>query len=304
VAIHFGGAEPTLRWREIDRGVRRARELARTLGKGAELHLSTNGQTLDAERIAFLAEHAVVVRLSLDGTPETQAIGRPGKRDQDTYGRLPEVIAGLRAAGVYSEVTMVAHPAVVDRVAASFDHLVSLGVQEITISVASGVGWADHARKRLLVELGKIEAKYYRDTFVGASAWLQNARDADFVKRMYSREVAIDHAGDVHCGNAFLLSGPLGSDPLRLGHIDEGRTIDEWMARRPPLKDVLTNMYPAGLLRNNYLVHRAMGLWVRALRARFESEMCSIGDADAYDFEDVLGFDTGPEPHRALPVVR
>ena len=82
---------------------------ARSVNKRISFIVSSNGWSLDEERIAWLAQRPVKLELSLDGIPEVQRHARPSHlpmHDSYQQGIAPRAKA-IQASGLAHEVIMV-----------------------------------------------------------------------------------------------------------------------------------------------------------------------------------------------------
>lgn len=91
-ALTFSGGEPMLNWAVIRDAITYGQEQAARRGKQVHYFIKTNGTLFDDENIAFIKQHRIGVKLSLDGPPAVHDRMRPtisGRGSHDL------VIAGL-----------------------------------------------------------------------------------------------------------------------------------------------------------------------------------------------------------------
>ncbi len=93
VTIAWQGGEPTLRGLDFFRRSVELAERHRSPGQRVSYSIQTNGTLLDDDWGAFLAEHQVLVGISIDGPRHLHDAHRKTKKGDGTFDR---VIAGLR----------------------------------------------------------------------------------------------------------------------------------------------------------------------------------------------------------------
>ncbi len=126
VPFLWQGGEPTLSGLDF---FRRVVDLQQRHGAGRRVtnHLQTNGVLLDDAWGGWLAEHDVLVGLSIDGPPE---LHDPHRVDRGGQATLDRVLAGLEVLerhGVRYNLLTVVHRANAERPEAVYDHLTGLG---------------------------------------------------------------------------------------------------------------------------------------------------------------------------------
>ena len=91
-ALTFSGGEPMLNWPVIRDAITYSQERAARRGKQVHYFIKTNGTLFDDENIAFIKEHRIGVKLSLDGPPAVHDRMRPTTSGRGSHDM---VIAGL-----------------------------------------------------------------------------------------------------------------------------------------------------------------------------------------------------------------
>ena len=262
VMLQFFGGEALLEWDLVRRAISRTSERAEALGKEVRIVLSSNGWSLDAEKLAWLEQHPVKLELSLDGRPELQnRFRRALEKGGDSYrmGIAPRV-ADIVASGVPYDVIMVVHPENADRVAESFRHIASLGFERIQINHALGYRWTKEQMQAFAAGLHAIG-----QWLPGRSTVLVNAEQAPMPVRL-NAEVTVDWDGTVYGGNGFLHETEH-KERFRLGHLDDLQSFDRYWLDAPDNEFLLRWSYPDDVTANNLAVGRIMTSFVRWLRA-------------------------------------
>jgi len=262
VMLQFFGGEALLEWELVKRAISRTSERAAALGKRVRIVLSSNGWSLDAEKLAWLKQHPVKLELSLDGRPELQnRFRRALLKGGDSYqmGIAPRV-EDIVAAGVPYDVIMVVHPDNADRVAESFQHIAELGFERIQINHALGYRWTKEQMTTFAAGLHRIG-----QSLPGRSTVLVNAEQPPMPVRL-NAEITVDWDGTVYGGNGFLHETEH-KERFRLGHLDDGHGFDRYWLDAPDNDFLLRWSYPEDVTANNLAVGRIMTSFVRWLRA-------------------------------------
>ena len=138
VILQFFGGEALIEWELVQHGITYGREQAKLWGKEIQFIISSNGWSIDQEKLAWLREHPVKLELSLDGDRDTQnKFRRALEKGRDSYTEgIPEKAEMIRASGIPHEVIMVVHREAVSRMPENFFHIVSLGFPRVQINFA------------------------------------------------------------------------------------------------------------------------------------------------------------------------
>lgn len=263
LTLQFFGGEAMLEWELVRHAIEWGGEQARRRGKTLDFVLSSNGWSLDAEKLAWLAGHPVKLELSLDGAPDAQRMGRPARRaGEDSYenGIAPRV-RDIVGSGLRHDVIMVVHPQQVHRLAANFLHIVDLGFSRVQINYALGKTWSvDHRQvfATQLFELGQALRQRRGVTFV-------NAENAPGPMRL-NAEPTVDWDGTIYGGNAFLHETEHKAR-FRLGHLDDLASFDRYRVDAPHNDDLVAWSYPPDVTANNLKVGAVLASFVRWYRA-------------------------------------
>ena len=228
----FGG-EPLLEADLLDAVATEARQRAAATGKTVRFTMTTNGTLLTPRNLDRLGGHGFRVVVSLDGDRESHDAAR---RFADGSSSWEAVVEGLERAmdqlGTRRTLSVM-HPGNVRRLAASFDFLVSLGVDQLSFSIDYSATWSDddlaalrqgfeaiadrvieHYRggKRIVVRPlhGKIRRRIRGDLYPTTRC------------RFGLGELAVAASGQLYpCERLIGADGPLERE-LSIGHVDTG----------------------------------------------------------------------------------
>ena len=263
LTLQFFGGEALLEWERVQHGIRYAAAEAARRGKHLDFVLSSNGWSLDEEKLAWLADYPVKLELSLDGDPDTQRLSRPARRPgEDSYqsGIAPRA-AAIVASGLAHDVIMVVHPNHVHRLAHNFLHIADLGFRRVQINFALGKAWTVAQRQTFAAQLFELAGALRgrpEITFV-------NAENAPGRIRL-NAEITVDWDGAVYGGNAFLHETEH-KPRFRLGHLDDLAAFDRYWLDAPGNDDLVTWSYPAAVTDNNLKVGAVLHSFVTWYRA-------------------------------------
>lgn len=158
--VGFFGGEPLLRLPLVREVVAHVEERTSGAARRPELVCTTNATQLDEATAAWLKEHDVFLGVSVDGDPPAHDACR---RRPDGAGSYEATAAGLRralAAGIRLKTMSVVDPANVTRLAASFDHLLDLGVRSLAFNLNYEAPWDEPARAAFEAALDALADRY------------------------------------------------------------------------------------------------------------------------------------------------
>ena len=264
--LQFFGGEALLEYERVQHAIAYAHAEARKKGKQIEFILSSNGWSLDAEKLAWLHQHPVKLELSLDGKPETQNKFRHARRKSgDSYatGIAPRAQVILDSGLAY-DVIMVVHPLNAARLYKNFFHIADLGFRRIQINPALGPTWKPAQAKALSENLFRIGAELKRRWTDGDDLVFINAESRPMPVRL-NGEVTVDHDGTIYGGNAFLHETEH-KERFVVGHLDDDKNFDRFWLDVPSNEFLLRYSYPPDVTKNNLAIGRMMRsfcLWLR-----------------------------------------
>ena len=264
--LQFFGGEALLEYPRLQHAIAYGTERARALGKDLSFILSSNGWSLDREKLAWLAQHPVKLELSLDGRPDLQNRFRHSRhKDEDSYvaGIAPRARAIIES-GLDHDVIMVVHPLGADRLYESFFHIADLGFRRIQVNPALGPMWRPRHTRALSENLHRIGHELKRRWADGDDLVFINAESRPMPVRL-NGEVTVDHDGTIYGGNAFLHETEHKERFVR-GHLDQARSFDRYWLDAPSNDFLLQYSYPPDVTKNNLAVGRLLRsfcLWLR-----------------------------------------
>ncbi len=161
VRLDLTGGESLLRPDAVRFAAARLRKGAVARGLEADLYMVTNGFELDRARARELADLGFEVELSLDGPRDLHNRWKVAlDPDEDPYRRTADALGHVVAAGGRHRVVMVVTPETVDRLPASFDHVVGLGAAAVDVNYAVGRRWAGEPLRAYLAGLREVVERH------------------------------------------------------------------------------------------------------------------------------------------------
>ncbi|MGB0639066.1 MAG: radical SAM protein, partial [Myxococcota bacterium] len=126
VILQFFGGEALLEWDLVQHAITYGNAQAEAFNKTLAYIISSNGWSIDKEKLSWLSQFNVKLELSLDGDEATQnKFRRALEKGRDSY---HEGISGkanmIVESGIPHEVIMVVHPEAVDKMPDNFFHIV------------------------------------------------------------------------------------------------------------------------------------------------------------------------------------
>ena len=260
----FGG-EPTSRWDLVTDVVTYAE--GHPARGGRELHfvLTTNGVSLDGERVAWLADHPVTVLFSLDGDATAHRRYRPVHRGADaswreddaaTWTRIDRSVDLLLAQPALRWfANIVLPPAAAEEIEARYAWALARGVPALQLNYAVGMLWDPAATRTFLTGLAAVLLHDHQHP--GGPRLFNWASDCEPV--MLSDDLIVDVDGTVlHDGAIFLERRfPALRAAYHRGHI---ATLDAFDPLRWPLATIFEHMVesaPKGSVERRIILQNA-----------------------------------------------
>ncbi|PKN88728.1 MAG: hypothetical protein CVU51_03675 [Deltaproteobacteria bacterium HGW-Deltaproteobacteria-1] len=156
---HFGG-EPTLNFEVLSEATRYAEQKAAAVGKTVSFHMTSNGVGFTREMISFLADHHIMVLLSIDGLARTHDRFRVDRRGRGTFDLVMETVRNLKVRQPWIGAKMTVMPGAVDDLYDNVVGLYNLGVNQFVIGHATGVKWSVAEIEYLHAQLCRIRQWY------------------------------------------------------------------------------------------------------------------------------------------------
>lgn len=274
----LSGGEPTLhkRWRDI---------LLAALDAGLLAEIITNGTRLLERDIAFLANHAVTLDVSLDAARAAQhdAIRGPG-----SFAKTVATIEALLARGLGPRITICFSPmrGNWDELEAVFDWAEMRGIGRVYVSLLEDRGRANDREGGInLLEWQKVRML---DTIVGIKAreletTLQVPNLRYFPERLLGQSLrvdAVDRTLRMTADGHLYLTAYLDGAPFQLGPYLRGQLAEAWHCQK---------------VERAFLASRAREFLIAACRTCSIFELCQSGSAmlgwsEQRGFFDVDGY--------------
>lgn len=262
VLIQFFGGEALLAWPVVQHAIDYAMARAARLGKRVGFVVSSNGWSLDEDKLDWIKARPIRLELSLDGDERTQNRFRPSRwkaaksYDNSIAARAPAILA----SGVEQYVIMVVHPTNVDAMPANFFHIADLGFKRIQINNMLGRVWTEAEAAsfaRGLHEIGQgLIARWAR----GESIEFINMQNKPMAMRL-NGEVTVDWDGTIYGGNAFLHETEH-KDKFVLATLDDRTGVDRYWIDATDNHFLLDWSYRPNVTRNNVDVGKIMASFV------------------------------------------
>jgi MoaA/NifB/PqqE/SkfB family radical SAM enzyme len=273
VMLQFFGGEALLEWDLIQHGIRYGNAHAARRGKTIQFVVSSNGWSIDPDKLAWLADHPVKLELSLDGDPQTQnRFRRALAKGMDSYAEgIPDKVDTIVNSGIDHEVIMVVHPEAVDRMPDNFFHIVDLGFQRVQINFALGYLWTPAQKETFAGGLHEIGQRLNARWAKGETISLINLEGAPVPVRL-NGEITVDHDGTVYGGNGFLHETEH-KQKFRVGHLDDLHSFDRYWLDCPTNEYLLDWSYPPAVTENNLdvgRIFRSFHQWMHQQQDRHE----------------------------------
>ena len=245
--VFFGG-EPLLRWDLVKELCDTAAEKAMSQGRNFSVQITTNAWALTDEMLADMVRWNTHVQLSLDGDSEIQNLQRrPYRSDGDSYSRGPAShLEEFHAMGLDYRVIMVVSPNHVERMAASFFHLMDLGVRRIQVNYAIGMPWNVASCTQYAAAWAEIAERLESHWKSGGVLDVVNLRERVTSLRN-NLHITVDYDGSIYGGNAFLVQKTEG-DQFKLGHLNDRQAWHRYLVDGRTDADVFAHWKrPAGV---------------------------------------------------------
>ena len=264
--LQFFGGEPLVEYELVRHGIDYASREAARRGKAVSFIVSSNGWSLDEERLAWLARHPVKLELSLDGDPETQNRYRHAHRSEaDSYQMgIATRVEAIHASGLDYDVIMVVHPDNVAKMPHNFFHIADLGFRRIQINFGLGATWSEEHKKSFADGLFQIGRELRQRWASGQALTMVNIENKPMPVRL-NAEITVDHDGTIYGGNGFLHE-TAHKDRFVIGQLDDLGSFDRYWLDMPSNDFLLEWTYPPDITRNNVEVGRIMNSFVRWMR--------------------------------------
>lgn len=156
----FGG-EPFLNFPLLQNVVMAAEEQAAATNTRVRFNLTTNGTLLDEERLSFCRAHEVAILLSIDGLREAHDAHRVFPDGRGTWQATVSKIPLLRKYQPWIGAKMTIPPDQVGAALGGVRCLADLGVNQLLLGPATGIGWSAMQLNGLERELHRVASWYF-----------------------------------------------------------------------------------------------------------------------------------------------
>ncbi len=228
----FGG-EPLLQMDLLEVMADQAKQRARRSGKDLRFTMTTNGTLLTDTRLDLLERDGYSVTVSLDGDRESHDSARVYA---DGRGSFDDVMAGMRRAVArlgHVRTVSVVHPGNIERLEASFDHVASLGVRQMSFNPDFDSQWTEDRVDRLCTFLGALADRVIAHYRAGNDFTVQpfHAKIVSRLKNGFScadrcdfgcSEVAVAPSGRLYPCDRLIGEDGAAQRDVVIGHVDGG----------------------------------------------------------------------------------
>jgi uncharacterized protein len=183
IQVGYFGGEPLLTWDLLRHFQVRAEQLAREKNITLVATVTTNGTLLTDERMAWLAEHGVVVAVSLDGARETHEALRPYASGASSF---EDALRGAKVAlarAPLTELIAVSDPGNVARLSGTARFLLDQGARVISLSPNYAGAWEEAALETYAREFEGVGDEFLRRFRAGEDVYIAQL-DAKIVGRL------------------------------------------------------------------------------------------------------------------------
>ncbi|HYF48559.1 MAG TPA: radical SAM protein [Planctomycetota bacterium] len=231
IQVGYFGGEPLLAWDLLQHFHLKARELAREKNVKLVGTVTTNATLLTEERMKWMADHGVVVAVSLDGVREAHDATRPFVNGKSSH---EAVLRGLQIAlkhAPLTEVICVVDPSNVRHMAASAKFILDQGVRVMSLSMNYSANW-DEESMRIYDEQMELVGDEFQSRFMAGKDIYIAGIDAKIIGHLKRGLKECDRCafgiGEIAVapsGNLYPCERLVGEDNdprFQIGHIDSG----------------------------------------------------------------------------------
>jgi len=158
--VGFFGGEPLLHRPLIAEVISYVRGVTGGQGEKPKFVVTTNGTLLDDEMVQWLSDEGFYIGLSIDGTPEAHDAQRVCIDGSGSYAQVAAGLARALHSGRPVRTVSVVGPDTAHLMGASFEHLLGLGVRELSFNINYEGHWDEAARGRFETGLQDLEKRY------------------------------------------------------------------------------------------------------------------------------------------------
>lgn len=170
------GGEPMAAFGRVRRIVLHAEAEASRLGRSLCATVATSGVLARPGDLEFMAGHGMHLSVSIDGEPATHDRFRRTVRGAPSHGLIAANLPAFFGALGRDAVTalMCVHPEHAGRMSRDFEHLLSLGFENVNVEVVHGFPWSEAAREAFAREFDAIGARIRSEIEAGRFVFLES----------------------------------------------------------------------------------------------------------------------------------
>ena len=265
--LQFFGGEALIEWDLVKHAIATGTERATASGQHLDFIVSTNGWSIDEDKLAWLSQYPVKLELSLDGDTGVQnKFRRALMKGEDSYARgIPDKVDMIKASGLAHDVIMVVHPEAVEAMPESFFHIADLGFERVQINFGLGYVWTETQKKSFAAGLHRIGKELRRRWAAGSDLVMVNLEGRPLPIRL-NAEITVDWDGTIYGGNAFLHETEH-KKKFVIGHLDDMGSFDRYWMDAPTNAFLLDWSYPPDVTANNLKVGAIMTSFIKWMQA-------------------------------------
>ncbi len=247
IQVGYFGGEPLMAWDLLQHFHLKAEALARDKNVKLIGTVTTNATLLTEEQMKWMAEHNVVIAVSLDGIKEAHDATRPFVNGSSSH---TATLRGLKIAlrhAPLTEVICVIDPGNVRYMADSARFILSQGVRVLSLSMNYSAPWDEESMAIYEAQMQEVSEEFARHFRNGSDVYIASI-DAKIIGRLKRGLKDCDRCsfgiGEVAVaptGNLYPCERLVGEDndaTWQIGHIDSGidyKKIGAINARRTTL---------------------------------------------------------------------
>jgi radical SAM superfamily enzyme YgiQ (UPF0313 family) len=224
--LDFTGGDPLLRFDLVKKGVEYAKKKSQKTGKKISFYLVSNLIALNEKMAEFLNREKFFLELSLDGKEKFHNLYKIGANPkinpyQLTTASLEKIISRkTKNCGV-----MVVAPQNAGYLSQNFNHLLKLGIREISINYALGLNWPKKKIKKFLSQLDLIKNRF--SLFLTKKIIKLSNAESRLEPAILNDEIMIDTDGGVYLLTDWFFEKKARNGIRTLGKLKEFRNLND-----------------------------------------------------------------------------
>lgn len=224
--LDFTGGEPLLRFDLVRMGMDYALDLSSKTGKSVSFYMVTNALLLNKDIADYLDGKDMLLELSIDGPEEVHNECKIPLDDVNPYRKTTEGLRMLDGYDIDRYVVLVATTGNVHMLKSSFDHIVSLGVDNIDINYAIGEIWSEESIRMFFSQMDEILDHYDEKLSKGEITIGNMGKRSE--PAVLNTEFMVDTDGSIRLLNEFLFKSDYkGKSPYDFGDVMARRDLPD-----------------------------------------------------------------------------